>query len=103
MNPQKILSNWETKFRAKYIRDEVINSISLEIIDLTPKVNQTYYRIRLFINKANNHITRIAMYDKDNSIYTYYIEQFKVNVTLPDATFVFIPSKYPGIEINDMR
>ncbi len=103
MNPQKILKNWEKQFRAKYIRDEFNNNISTALIDLTPKVAQSYYRIRLFINKANNQILRIAMYEKDNTVYTYHIEQFKSNVTLSDSYFVFDKSKYPGVEVNDMR
>ena len=103
MNPQIILKNWEKQFRAKYIRDEFNNNISTALIDLTPKTTQSYYRIRLFINKANNQILRIALYEKDNTIYTYHIEQFKTNVTLADSYFVFDKSKDPGVEVNDMR
>lgn len=103
MNPQIILKNWEKQFRAKYIRDEFNSNISTALIDLTPKTTQSYYRIRLFINKANNQILRIALYEKDNTIYTYHIEQFKTNVTLADSYFVFDKSKYPGVEVNDMR
>lgn len=103
MNPQKILKNWDKQFRAKYIRDEFNNNVSTALVDLTPKTSQSYYRIRLFINKTTNQIMRIAMYDKDNTIYTYYIEQFKPNVTLADSYFIFDKSKYPGVEVNDMR
>ena len=103
MNPQIILKNWEKQFRAKYIRGEFNNNISTALIDLTPKTAQSYYRIRLFINKANNQILRIALYEKDNTIYTYHIEQFKTNITLADSYFVFDKSKYPGVEVNDMR
>lgn len=103
MNPQKILKNWDKQFRAKYIRDEFNNNVSAALVDLTPKTSQSYYRIRLFINKATNQIMRIALYDKDNTIYTYYVEQFKPNVTLADSYFVFDKSKYPGVEVNDMR
>ncbi len=103
MNPQRLLKNWSNHFRAKFIREEVSNGITMSLIDLTPKTAQSYYRIRLFVNKATNQILRIALYDKDNTIYTYYIEQFKSNVTLADSYFVFDPSKYPGVEVNDMR
>lgn len=103
MNPQKILKNWDKQFRAKYIRDEFNNNVSAALVDLTPKTSQSYYRIRLFINKATNQIMRIALYDKDNTIYTYYVEQFKPNVTLAESYFVFDKSKYPGVEVNDMR
>ncbi len=103
MNPRIILKNWSRQFRAKYIRDEFSNNVSTALIDLTPKTTQSYYRIRLFINKANNQILRIALYEKDNTTYTYHIEQFKTNVTLADSYFVFDKSRYPGVEVNDMR
>lgn len=103
MNPQRLLKNWDKHFRAKYIRDETINGQPTMLIDLTPKTAQSYYRIRLYANKGNNQIIRIAMYDKDGTIYTYYIEQFKTNVTLSDSYFVFDKTKYPNVEVNDMR
>lgn len=103
MNPQLILKNWEKQFRAKFIRDDFINNVAVSLIDLTPRTTQSYYRIRLFINKSNQQIMRIAIYEKDNTTYTYYIEQFKTNITLSDNYFVFDKSKYPGISVNDMR
>lgn len=103
MNPQRLLKNWSSHFRAKYIRDDFISDQAVALIDLTPITTQSYYRIRIYVNKSNNKILRIAMYDKDNSIYTYYIEQFKTNVNLADSYFVFDKTKYPGVEVNDMR
>lgn len=103
MNPQRLLKNWEKQFRAKFIRDEFINNASVSLVDLTPKAAQSFYRIRLFINKSNKQIVRIALYEKDNTIYTYYIEQFNSNATFPDNYFTFDKSKYPGVEVNDMR
>ena len=103
MNPRLLLKNWDKHFRAKFIRNEISNNQSVAIIDLTPKYNQSYYRIRLFINKNTMTINKIAIYEKDNTIYTYHIEQFKSNVTLSDDTFTFNKSKYPGVEVNDMR
>ncbi len=103
MNPQRLLRQWEKHFNAKFIRDEIKNNQSLTLVDLTPKYSQSYYRIRLFINKSTLLITKIAVYEKDNTIYTYNIEQFKSNVTLADDMFTFDKSKYPGVEVNDMR
>ena len=103
MNPRLLLKSWEKHFRAKFIRDEFSNNQPVSIIDLTPKYNQSYYRIRLFINKNTLTINKIAVYEKDNTIYTYHIEQFKSNVTLSDDIFTFNKSKYPGVEVNDMR
>jgi len=103
MNPQRILKGWDKHFRAKFIREEFINNQPVSIVDLTPLRTQSYYRIRLYIQKSNHNILRIALYEKDNTVYTYYIEQFKSNVTLSDSYFVFDKSQHPGVEVNDMR
>lgn len=103
LNPQNILKNWDKQFRAKFIRDEFSNNVQLSLIDLTPKTTQSYYRIRVFVNKTSFNIVKIAVYEKDNTIYTYSIEQFKSNVSLDDKIFTFDKGKYPNVEINDMR
>lgn len=103
LNPQTVLKDWDKQFRAKFIRDEFVNSVQLSIIDLTPKTAQSYYRIRVFIDKASNRITKIAVYEKDNTVYSYNIEQFKANIGIDDKVFVFNKSAHPGVEINDMR
>ena len=103
MNPRLLLKNWDKHFRAKFIRDDFTNGQAITLVDLTPKVSQSYYRIRLFIQKNNLQIKKIVVYEKDNTLYTYNIEQFKSNVTLADDLFVFNKSKYPNVEVNDMR
>lgn len=103
LNPQNILKNWDKQFRAKFIRDEFTNNVQVSLIDLTPKTAQSYYRIRIFVNKTSFNIVKIAVYEKDNTIYTYSIEQFKSNVPLDDKIFTFDKGNYPNVEVNDMR
>jgi len=103
MNPQRVLKDWASNFRAKFIRDEFTNNVQYSIVDLTPKTAQSYYRIRVYIVKTSLKIAKIAVYEKDNTIYTYSIEQFKSDIPLDDKLFVFDKTKYPGVEVNDMR
>lgn len=103
LNPQRILKNWSTQFRAKFIRDEFQNNVQYSIVDLTPKTSQSYYRIRVYIVKTSLKIAKVALYEKDNTIFTYHIEQFKSDIPLDDKMFVFDKAKYPGVEVNDMR
>ena len=39
---------------------------------------------------------------EENSM-SYYFDKFVANVSLSDALFKFDQTKYPGVEINDMR
>lgn len=103
LNPAKMVANWQKDFSAKFIREDVEKNKSVQIIDLTPKVGQSYYKIRLVIDKSKGEIIRTSIYEKDNTIYTYYFDSFTTNSTIDDSTFKFNASKYPGVEINDMR
>ena len=103
MNPQRILKDWSAHFRAKFIRDEFQNNVQYSIVDLTPKTAQSYYRIRVYIVKTSLKIAKVMVYEKDNTIYTYSIEQFKNDIPLDDKLFVFDKTKHPGVEVNDMR
>ena len=103
LNPAKLLATWQKDFSAKFIREEVEKAKTVSIIDLTPKKGQSYYKIRLVIDKNKNEIVRISIYEKDNTIYTYYFDTFAPNAAISDSTFKFNASKYPGVEVNDMR
>ena len=103
LNPARMLKNWQKEFTAKFIRDDVEKSIPVQIIDLTPKQGQSYYKIRMVIDKAKKTILRTSIYQKDNAIYTYYFDKFVPNATIADSTFVFDKTKFPKVEVNDMR
>ena len=84
--------------------EQIGNVLKIKVIGrLVAGCAEDFKQMLLSSTKANNQILRIALYDKDNTIYTYHIEQFKSNVTLADSYFVFDKSKYHGVEVNDMR
>src|SRR5574344_1637488 len=89
LNPAKMLNNWQKEYTAKFIREEVESGKTIQVIDLTPKVGQSYYKIRLVINKSNLNILRSSIYQKDNSIHTYYFDKFVTNAAIADSQFVF--------------
>ena len=103
LNPAKMLVNWKKEYRAQFIREEVQNDKTLMFVDMTPTMKQSYYRIRLFIDKAKNEVVRFAVYEKDNTIYTYYFDKFVTNQPIDDSKFKLNPSDFPNAEINDMR
>ena len=103
LNPAKMLATWSKEFTAKFIREDKEKNRAVQIIDLTPKKGQSYYKIRIVVDKEKKEIVRTSIYEKDNTIYTYYFDTFTTNTTMDDNTFKFNKSKYPGVEVNDMR
>ncbi|MGM0612805.1 MAG: LolA family protein [Bacteroidota bacterium] len=102
-NPLKVLSNWEDKYRSKYIRSESIAGKMIDIIDLVPKEGKSFFKVRVRINQKNNQLVSSTVYDKNSTTYTYIIEEFKTNNNLPDSKFKFNKSDHPDVEVIDLR
>lgn len=103
LNPAKILSDWNKEYRAKFIRDDSENGKVVQIIDLMPLKSSSFYKIRLVIDKAKQEIVSVTAFEKDNTTYSYHIDKMTVNSPIDDTTFVFDVTKYPDVDVNDMR
>ncbi|HNY62086.1 MAG TPA: outer membrane lipoprotein carrier protein LolA [Bacteroidales bacterium] len=102
-HPTKFLAHWKKEFKARFIREETKNGRILQIIDLIPLKNNSYYKIRIYIDKSKKEVTQTEIHDKDNTIYLYKITKLVPNGTINDQIFSFKKEQYPGVEINDMR
>lgn len=103
MNPMHLIHNYEKQYKSNFIRETVERGILIQIIDLTPLKSNSFYKIRIVLDKNKNQIMRFVVYDKDGTQYTYYVDKFMVNQNVSDSKFVFEVSKFPGTEVIDIR
>jgi len=103
LNPIKLLSGWKKKFRAKFIREDIENEKKIILIDVIPIKQDSFYKIRIFVDKAKIDIIRFTVYEEKNTTYTYAFDKFVVNTEIDDSKFELNPTDYPNAEINDMR
>jgi outer membrane lipoprotein carrier protein len=104
MTPNDIFKIAEKDYLA-YMGDKITEGgKSLQIIELTPK-NKTlsFSKIKMYIDVSDNSVKRGVVYDKNAIHYTYSISNLKTNMELSDTTFKFDKSKYPGVEVIDLR
>jgi outer membrane lipoprotein-sorting protein len=101
ISPNKIFTLYEDGFKYKFAKEEN----GTQIINLYPKKaeEKSFHRIVLFINKAKNQITKVKVYGKDGSIFTYSIKTFTPNQAISDSQFTFNKANYTGYEIIDLR
>lgn len=72
------------------------------VIELDPESrDKSYFKIRMVIN-SNDYLKSFQVYERTNNIYTYSIDEFEETV-LEDDKFTFDPTKYPGVEVIDLR
>ena len=102
-NPMSLIKNYEKEYKSNFIKEVMERGVLVQIIDLTSIKATSFYKVRLVINKAKNQIMRFTVYEKDGTQYTYNIDKFVVNQTLPDSRFVFDAAQYPNTEVIDIR
>lgn len=73
------------------------------IIELTPvDKKQNYFKVKLYVDKSKNNITKSRIYEKNGNIYTYDIMNFTPNVQLASNFFTFDKSKHPKVIVTDL-
>ena len=104
MNPANIFTIYEKGYSFTYIGEENLAGKVVQVIDLLPvdKAKEVA-KVRLFIDKAKSQIAKAHTVNKDGSNYLLVLKSMKTNAEFKDEYFKFDKSKYPGVEMNDMR
>ena len=107
LSPSNIYTAYRKGYRYRFVEEAKKNNLVLNVVELQPDnpkdPNKTFQRVVLNISKADNLIDNWQMFDRMGNVFTYYINTFAPNVRATDDMFVFDPSKYPGVEVIDMR
>ncbi len=102
-NPTKLLTSYDKSYKSKLVKEKSENGVMIQTIDLVPLKGKSYYKIRLKINKIKKQISKVEVYEKNNTIFTYIVKSFTPNLKILDSKFVFNKSKYPDVEVIDLR
>jgi len=104
MNPAQLFTMYEKGYKYVYTGDQKVNGKLCQVIDLSPEDDKnTFFKIRLMIDKAKTQIYSAILFDKNGSHYSYTLNNFVPNAKVSDADFTFDKSKYPGVHVEDLR
>lgn len=99
INPFAIIGSFRNDYNAKLLDKKNGYKISL-----TPKnANPTIKNIVITFNSSTLLPSLIVITTKSNTKATIKVKSINVGNALPASTFTFNASKYPGIEIIDLR
>jgi outer membrane lipoprotein-sorting protein len=102
MNPKNLFVIYEKGYKYKYVGVKTENRKRLHIINLFPEESNSFIKVELMVNAAQNELHRIILFDKNGGTYTYLVTAFKSNSkTMPQ--FTFNPADYPDVEVIDLR
>ncbi|GAB4045829.1 LolA family protein [Spirosoma litoris] len=104
LNPTQIYTIYKRGFDYKFVKEQKQGGRTLEVIELTSnRPKSPVATVQLSVDKADKSIRNWLIVNKDGKRETYTITKFTPNVNLPDSYFVFDKSKYPGVEVVDLR
>ncbi len=101
--PDKMLTSYNENYKAKYIKEVPKAGRLLQVLDLTPLTTQSFYKVRLEIDKTRNMVYSSTIYDKNGTTFTYVVTEFVENPKIFNSRFTFDEEDYPGVIVNDMR
>ncbi len=101
--PMKMLTAYNKNYKAKLIKEMPKGGKTIQVVDLTPNKTQSFFKIRLEIDKAAKMVVSSTIYDKNGSTYTYVVDKFHENPNIHPSRFTFNKVDYPGVVITDMR
>ena len=104
LNPAQIFTLYEKGFNPLYTGEKKTGNKVYQTIELTPvDKSKSYSKVILSIDKTAKQIANVLVIEKDGGRYTYLVKSFVPNVKVPESTFTFNASKYPGVEVVDLR
>ena len=84
-------------YKILFLKDE----INFYLIELIPKTIKSFIKIQIKFQKQNKEISEVKVFDKEGGKFIYSINKLKYDLEI--NSFYFDTSKFPGIEIIDLR
>ena len=104
MDPSSLFSIYEKGFISKFVAEKNVGGKVVYQIDLFPdKKEFDVSKISIEINKTSMMIQSAQLFGTDGNIYGIVVKKMENNKDFPDSDFIFNASKFPDVEIIDLR
>ncbi len=105
MTPQKLFTNfYDRDFLYKLNGEKKAAGKTVQEIEMTPTdKTRPFHKVYLLVDKASKNIYSARFLEKGGNRYSYTVNAMKPAAAISDADFTFNKSKYPGVEVVDLR
>lgn len=103
INPMMILNTYKSKCDTKFSSKKAADS-NFQYIEMQPKnKNDNLKLIELKMKKNTNNLESIIITEKNGNTTNLQLKNYNEKLVASDKMFVFDKSKYPNVEVNDLR
>jgi outer membrane lipoprotein-sorting protein len=103
MTPSKLLSSYNANYKSKILKDRAAKDPNEVTIELIPNVIKNFTKAILVVDKIKKQVKSFMLFDKSGNTFTYKITKYQTDLPVNTEEFTFDKSKFPGVEVNDMR
>lgn len=106
LDPSKLFTQYEKGFKSTFVDEKAdAAGVTVQTIKLFPTdpSKKAFHTVIIAVDKAKVEPKSIQVLYKDGNQVTYTLKKFTANPELADALFAFDKTKFPGVEVNDMR
>jgi outer membrane lipoprotein carrier protein len=103
LTPSKLLSSYNANYKSKILKDRPAKDPNEVTIELIPNVIKNFMKAILVVDKVKKQVKSFMLFDKSGNTFTYRITKYQTDVPVATSDFTFDKSKFPGVEVNDMR
>lgn len=104
ISPTKIHVMYKKGYKYTFVEEKKEGKEVYEVIDLVPEdKNKSFFKVRITINKRDKSVKSWKIFDRNGNRYLYSISKFNPNNLIDDKQFKFDKTKYPKVQIVDLR
>ena len=103
-SPTKIYSIYKKGYKYLFKQEMKVGSQVFEVVELSPTAKTSNVtKIQITVDKKDKSIKSWRIWDKKGKSTLFRVDKFVPNFPATDALFTFDKSKYPGVEVVDLR
>jgi outer membrane lipoprotein carrier protein len=103
LTPSRLLSSYNSNYKSKILKDKSQTDPNLESVELIPNVVKNFTRAVLIVDKTKKQVKSFILNDKSGNTFTYKVTNYQTDIPVTPNDFKFDASKFPGVEVIDMR
>ena len=102
-NPQQIFNLYTEGFKYAVTNEQSLDGKTIAEVELVPeKKNVDYFKIKIYIDKADLRLKQLKYYAKDGARATIDVLSYKIGDPIQDSFFVFDTKNNPDAIVIDM-
>ena len=103
-SPSKIYSIYKKGYKYLFKEELKQGAQVFEVVELSPTAKSgSVAKIQITVNKNDKSIKSWKIWDKKGKTTLFRVDKFVPNFQATDAMFTFDKTKYPGVEVVDLR